>query len=447
MEPAQKVESFFKGLLASIQVGKIYTCGHPRFDEYLDKTYSDLSDFLTEKSEMIIGIIGDELAFEREIFFDLSRQVKVVIDYLKSKGIERMAFYRGVTRDELRKFILFLMAPPQETKTGIDEQLAAQGIKNIIAGKIKTGAVSQDQALKDSIDYLTHYRDSVATVSQSMENIIDMQSVDAMELKFTIISIMENLVGRYVEFFKLAVVKEYDSSTFSHVLNVSILSMYFASRLGFARPDCVEIGIAGLFHDIGKVYISRKIIQKADKLTDAEFSSVRSHTFLGAEILLKYVDTLGVLPVVVAFEHHLKYNLQGYPKIPFKQSIHIASQIISLCDVYDALTSRRSYKRDYPPELIYEIMQRERGGLFSPELLDKFFSIMGVWPIGTIVRLSGGDIAVVRSQNEVNPRAPNIEIVGREPRGEIIDLRKRPELVIEGSLNPLSEGKKYVAFI
>jgi putative nucleotidyltransferase with HDIG domain len=268
-----------------------------------------------------------------------------------------------------------------------------------------------------------------------------------LELKFTVVNIMENLVGRYVEFFKLAVVKEYDTGTFMHILNVSILAMYFSRRLGFSRDDCLEIGISALFHDIGKVYVSRKIIQKADRLTDEEFMAVRSHTVLGSEILLKYIDTLGILPVVVSFEHHLKYDLSGYPKVPFTKPLHIASMIVSICDVYDALTQRRSYKRDYPPELIYEIMQRERGKLFSPELLDKFFRFMGVWPVGTIVKLSDGQVAIVRQFNESNIFNPKIEIIDPVRKPGMIDLSVDESIKVTRSLNPMNEGKEFVAMV
>lgn len=200
------------------------------------------------------------------------------------------------------------------------------------------------------------------------------------------------------------------------------------------------------FHDIGKVYVSRKIIKKADKLTDVEFSAVKSHTVLGAEILLNYVETLGILPVVVAFEHHLKYNLQGYPKVPFLQPLHMASLIVTICDVYDALTQRRSYKRDYPPEMIYEIMLRERGALFDPDLFDKFFLIMGVWPVGTIVRLTDQSVGIVRREGTTSIFTPVVDIVYPKKLPDLVDIATA-KIKIEKSLNPLTEGKDFTAMV
>jgi len=445
MEINRQVEDFIKDLLACVQVAKIYTLRHPCFADYILKCHNKLSALLTEREEIIVGIIEDEFVFDKEIFFDLSKKSRAMIAYLKVREIERFVFYRNIGKDELTAFIEFLMMPPEDKTVSADKCMAAKNMTHIVVGKIKIGSDKAEDISK-SVSYLNHYQDSMDNIAKSFGHVLDSQSVDALELKFTIASIMENLVGRYMEFFKLAVVKEYDVATFTHILNVSILSMHFASRLGFSKDDCIEIGIAALFHDIGKVYVSRKIIKKADKLTDVEFSAVKSHTVLGAEILLNYVETLGILPVVVAFEHHLKYNLQGYPKVPFVRPLHMASLIVTICDVYDALTQRRSYKRDYPPETIYEIMMRERGGSFDPDLFDKFFLTMGVWPVGTVVRLSDQSVAIVRREGKTSIIAPVVEVVYPQRLPDLIDLAAA-NIKIEKSLNPLAEGKDFVPMV
>jgi len=124
----------------------------------------------------------------------------------------------------------------------------------------------------------------------------------------------------------------------------------------------------------------------------------------------------------------------------------MASLIVTICDVYDALTQRRSYKRDYPPEMIYEIMTRERGGLFNPDLFDKFFSIMGVWPVGTIVRLTDQRVAIVRREGKDNIFTPVVEVVSPQRLPDLIDLAAA-RVKIERSLNPLAEGKDFAALV
>ncbi len=258
---------------------------------------------------------------------------------------------------------------------------------------------------------------------------------------------MEDFVGRHQELLNLVSVKRRDLVTFVHLLNVTLLSMFFASKLQFAKDDVLDLGIAALYHDVGKLYISLKVIQKESTLSEGEFLQVRNHPLLGARILEGYKDALGILPVVVCYEHHLRHDMNGYPKSPYARKPHPASMMVSICDVYDALALKRSYKKDYPPEKIHEVMMLERGKIFEPQLLDKFFQFMGVWPVGTLVRLDDARIAVVRTANEADIDRPSVQVLAPENAGEVVDLALRPELRILGSLNPQDEGAPYLPLI
>jgi HD-GYP domain-containing protein (c-di-GMP phosphodiesterase class II) len=272
---------------------------------------------------------------------------------------------------------------------------------------------------------------------------LNSEEVDYLDLRFNILAVMENFMGNHHELLNLISLKKKDLVTFIHLLNVSILSMFFSSKLGFSKEDVIDIGISALFHDVGKISISQKIITKSSKLDESEFVKIRSHPVHGAKILLKYKEDMGILPAVVAYEHHLRYDLKGYPKIVYPVKPHIASLIVSICDVYDALSQRRTYKKDYPPNRIYEIMNKGKGNLFDPVLLDNFFKIIGVWPIGSIVSLNDDRIAVVRSINEKDIFSPKVEIISPEQKGEAIDLTTCDKN-ITASLNPFVEGKKYL---
>ena len=160
--------------------------------------------------------------------------------------------------------------------------------------------------------------------------------------------------------------------------------------------------------------------------------------------MLKYVDTLGFLPVVICFEHHLKYDSSGYPRLPFLRKQHIASLIVAICDVYDALSQRRGYKQDYSPDVVYNIMNKDKGGAFDPELLDKFFKIMGFWPVGAVVELNDGSIALVTEQNEADIRRPKIAFVSPVDKKCTVDLIQDSRLSIRRYLNPWKEGKEYL---
>jgi hypothetical protein len=121
--------------------------------------------------------------------------------------------------------------------------------------------------------------------------------------------------------------------------------------------------------------------------------------------------------------------------------------MVSICDVYDALALKRSYKKDYPPEKIHELMMLEKGKIFDPQLLDKFFQFMGVWPVGTLVSLSDERVGVVRAVNEQDIIRPSVQIVAPANEGEIVDLAKTGDVRILESLNPQGEGAKYLPLI
>ncbi|MCK9615728.1 MAG: HD domain-containing protein [Candidatus Omnitrophica bacterium] len=443
----EKIEQYIKRLIICLQIAKIYTSSHPKFNEGLNAAFDSLTDVLRERQEFTIGIIGGELAYEREIFFELSQKIKSAITVLKKKGIERITFTKGIDKEELSKFIEYLAIPETEQPEDCQKHIVTIGIRNITVGKIKssedTGREAEEK-IKDSEEY---YVESLKTIKASIEDVLGGKAIDGVDFRFNVIGVMENLMKKHNEFLRLAAVKRYDSTTFWHLLNTSILSMYFSWKLGFSKEDFLDISTAAIFHDVGKIFISRKIIQKPGKLSEEEFDIVRSHSALGAQILLKYSQTLGMIVPLVAFEHHLGYNCKGYPKLSFKQAPHTASLIVSICDVYDALTQRRSYKREYSPALIYEIMMKLKGELFHPELLDSFFKILGVWPYGTLILLSDDSVAVVREQNTYDILNPIVEVIFPSEKKSHINLADSSNITIKSFLNPASEGKQYLPLI
>lgn len=441
-----KIKDALTHLISAIQAAKIYTSEHPKFIDFIDRAHQSLQEILRERSELVIGIINGELAFEHEIFFELSQRLRPLILYLEENEIERIAFSPGLQKEELAKFITFLTSAAKQERKEFEGLFSLLGIRNIMAGKIKAPTPELEKRVKEIKRYLSDYEGSLEKVKHYMETVIDQEEIDYLELRFDVLNFLENLIETYQEFLDLTTFKRKDLVTFVHLLNVTILSMYISSRIGFVKDDVLEIGIAALFHDIGKLYISKKIVQKTDKLNAEELALMKHHTVIGAEILFKYIDTLGILPIVVAFEHHLRYDLKGYPKLSFPQPLHQASLIVSLCDVYDALAQRRSYKKSLPPQKIYEVMMNEKGKLFEPELLEKFFRTMGVWPVKTIVALSDGSVAVVREQNESDIFKPKVEVVSPKKKKRVVDLLKS-KITIQDYLDPSGKGQKYLHLI
>ena len=417
----------------------------------IEKAARNLDAIFREKNEVVIGIVDNELAWEGEILFDLSQRVHSFLLYLKDRGIERMTFKAPFSSAEFGRFVAALASPKIKEVDDPQEYWTQIGLQNIKAGKILVKAAATTPGVKKAEglrDHQDRYEASVGAVSQSVESMLAEKAISSLDLGFGLLDLLDRFSGKNQKFLSFVAVKEKDVFTFAHLLNVSILAMHFASKMGYAKSDVLDVGQAALFHDIGKVYLSRKVLNKKEALTTEEYSMVRDHSILGARILLKYKEVLGVLPALAAFEHHIRYDLRGYPKLSFPCRPHLVSLMISVCDVYDALTQKRTYKKDYPPLQIYTLMTKEKGKLFVPELIDIFFRFMGVWPVGTIVVLNDERIAVVRESNEQEIFLPKVEVVFPENKRGSVDLAEhKGRLGIKEYLNPFQEGRRYLDFI
>ncbi len=444
----EKIKVALLNLSSAAQAGKIYSKDHPSFQEFIDRAFQALHEVLSQTKELVIGIVEDELAWEGEIFFSLSQKLNALVLYLQEKAIERVVFLPELNEEELSSFAILLINQEQKGAVDAREYLTALGIKNIRAGKLRALTSQPEKAEDPSAAIKRRKNKTIRNVSQIIENVLNEEDVDYMELKFNVLNYMEDYLGRRQELIDLVSIKKKDLNTFLHMLNVSIISMFVSSKLGYSNEDVLNFGIAGLFHDIGKLAISKRILKKPTKLDEGEFYKMKHHTTQGAEILVKYTEAMGMLPTVVAYEHHLRYDMKGYPQLSHPQKPHTASMLISMCDVYDALAQRRTYKQDFPPEKIYNIMIEGKGASFEPELLDSFFRALGVWPIGTIVSLSNRRIAIVRRTNESDIFKPVVEVIHPKKRREVIDLSEEGiKLKITKSLNPFKEGKKYFELI
>ncbi len=441
-----KIQTCFVYLMNTIQAARIYSEDHPKYKEFVHLLYAHLQEILKEKKELTLGIVSGELAWEDEIFFHLTQKMAPLIKFLEESRIERIVFQQGLRIEELFQFFIFLTRTKRLERTDEAEYFRLHGIQNIRAGRLRA-PVRTDNGGSEASALRGKFANSLQVVTNHLNMVLNEEEIEYLDLRFNILSIMEDFIGRHQDLLNLISVKEKDLITFVHLLNVSLLTMFFASKLEFVKDDVLDLGIAALYHDVGKLSISLGIIKKKAKLTEAEFIQMRDHPLLGARILEGYKDTLGILPQVVAFEHHLRYDLTGYPRVSYPQKPHPASMIVSLCDVYDALALKRSYKKDYPPDKIYEVMILEKGRMFDPELIDKFFQFIGVYPVGTIVALSDERVGVVRQVSEQEIFRPTVEIVAPQNGGETIDLAKERQVSIVQALNPRGSGEKYLPLI
>jgi putative nucleotidyltransferase with HDIG domain len=212
----------------------------------------------------------------------------------------------------------------------------------------------------------------------------------------------------------LTALKNYDNYTFTHMVNVSILTMGQARGLGIEGPLLREFGLAALMHDIGKVKTPSEILNKPEKLTDKEFDILKRHVVDGAQILRRTPEMPTLAPVV-AFEHHLRADGTGYPASVQRPALNLGTMLCGIADVYDAMRSQRIYQEAFPTDRILAVLQRNDGAQFDQNLVRRFSQLVGIYPAGNLVRLDSGDIAVVTKTYAPDPYRPRVRVIaGRD---------------------------------
>jgi putative nucleotidyltransferase with HDIG domain len=217
----------------------------------------------------------------------------------------------------------------------------------------------------------------------------------------------------------LTALKKYDNYTFTHMVNVSALAMAQARALNIEGPLLREFGFAALMHDIGKVNTPLEVLNKPDKLTRDEFEVMKQHVVDGAHILRRTPEMPALAPIV-AFEHHLKQDLSGYPENIGSRKLNLCTQIVSIADVFDALRSTRPYRKGLATDRIRSIMGEQDSPAFNQTLLKRFVNLMGLFPVGNLVRLNTDELAVVTAEHPTDPFRPQVKII-QDERGNLLE--------------------------
>jgi putative nucleotidyltransferase with HDIG domain len=246
----------------------------------------------------------------------------------------------------------------------------------------------------------------------------------------------------------LTMIKNYDNYLYNHSVNVSIMALALARSMGLDSDDLHSVGIAALLHDIGKTGVAEDIIRKPGGLSSEEWEKLKQHPQLGFSIAQRMSGVSETIGRVI-YEHHVKYDHSGYPQTT--TSLHPLSQLVTISDAYDALTTLRVYQKPHSPVDAIKVMNTFSGRHFNPVTLKAFINLVGIYPIGTMVRLSSNEIAIVTKVSQDAGEDPTVKVVvdkdGRNlDKPYTIDLSEDGSKTIVSTVNPALTEINLAAF-
>ncbi len=401
-------------LVNAVQMESVYGREHNLTKKEIENLYAMLHTSLSGRFDITIGIIGNEVAFEKEPFYEISKNIEKFILRLKDMKIEKISFLKNIERWELAAFIELLSGSRKYHKKtgGVENELKVLNVKNIALGTIGLSEEKKEdpQAADAQMEANASFREGVNFMKQTLDDIGKHKPINIGAARFVVGKIVGSLLKNIHSLLILTSLKKHDEYTFVHSLNVAIFTLAQAEALGLPEALLMDIGIAALLHDVGKLSIQADIIQKSAKLSREDIEKMHAHPADGAEILLE-MPNVPLLAAITAFEHHVKYNEQGYPSRLYGDRSNLASMMITIADVYDAMRSERSYHEAFAAEKAHEEMMLLSGKTFNPVLLDAFFKKIGAYPPGTLVELDNGAIGLAVKESIVNSSRPQVEML------------------------------------
>ncbi len=411
----KKAEELIRRLAAALRSTELYSAAHPLVQRGIDAFTSAAQDGLTVTPSVVIGFIGDEVVVDGT---RLPKGTASLIGFardLRDRGIEKITLTRGLSRVEVGSLVAAFTE--KGSPVPLPERLITRGVRNVTLGRIVVDDVSDDQA------GIAAARRVYSTAVETAENLWNAAKAGDQPDPGAARKIIDGLARLVTQdrtsLMALTALKKYDNYTFTHMVNVSALAMAQARALNIDGPLLREFGFAALMHDIGKVRTPLEVLNKPGKLTGEEFDIMKRHVVDGAHILRRTPEMPALAPIV-AFEHHLKQDLSGYPEKIGSRKLNLCTMIVSIADVFDALRSNRPYREGMATVRIRSVMGEQGNPAFNQVLLKRFVNLMGLFPVGNLVRLNKGEVAVVTAEHPTDPFRPQVKIL-MDPSGALIE--------------------------
>jgi putative nucleotidyltransferase with HDIG domain len=408
-------EDLVRRLSATVRAAELYAPAHPLVQRTAAGLHGVLEPLLAAAPTIIVAFLEDDVIVNDFRLTRGSANMAGLLRDMRDRKVEKITFARGLEVSDVRALMGELA--DRRAATTVGDRLIARGIRRVVISKVATEEQSEQEvglvAAKQMYSQAVASAETIwaATKAGDQPNPADARGI--------IDSLSRLVYQDRTSLLALTALKRHDNYTFTHMVNVAALSMAMARSLDLEGPMLREFGFAALMHDIGKVHTPLEILNKPDKLTTEEFTIMKQHVVDGAHVLRRTPETPALAPVV-AFEHHLKQDLSGYPENVGSRQLNLCTMVVSVVDVFDALRSNRAYRAGMATDRIKHIMAQQDGTAFNRTLLRRFVNLMGLFPIGTLVKLNTEELAVVSQTHPDDPFRPQVKLI-TDRKGEKLE--------------------------
>lgn len=390
-------------LAGAVKGLKLYAVDHPATVKQIEILQNGLFKLLQHKKVIRMGLLEGTLFVDDQLFvqeFPAADEITRLLTLHELIGIELSA---GLSAQDIQT-LLHLLHSGGLKGSDFSEALEASGITRIRAIAADSEEDEDDQQPR------VVYRKALKVVDQIFQD-VRMGEIPSSADAINVVKSMAQLtINEPHAMLALSMLKDYDNYTFTHSVNVSVLSLAVGRACQVSEEQLRTLGLGGLLHDLGKLRIDVDIITKPGRLTDDEFEAIKEHPGFGADIIRQMEGvTDEVMDIVLG--HHLRYDRSGYPSKAVERKVSTLVDMAAIADAYDAMTTLRSYQRPFTPRRAIARLREISGSSLHPEYVEKFTESLGPYPVGSLVRLDNNEIGLVVRVDIKDPALADIKML------------------------------------
>jgi len=431
-----EIKQVVQVLAAAIKGLRLYAVDHPATVRQVETLQDGLFSLLQHKKQIKMGLLEGTLFVEDHLFMQEFPAALELVKLLESRELVGFEFMAGLPASEIQT-LLHLFHSGGGKGQDFADALVSQGVKRI-------RAIAAEDEDDDDQKPRKVYRKALKVVDQIFQDVRMGEIPSSAEAIKVVKSMAQLTITEPHAMLALSMLKDYDNYTFTHSVNVSVISLAVGRACNVSDEQLKTLGLGGLLHDLGKLRVDVNIITKPGRLTDTEFEAIKEHPAFGAEIIREMEDvTSEVMQIVLG--HHLRFDRSGYPADPNGKIVSPLVEMAAIADAYDAMTTLRSYQRPFTPRRAITRLKEISGSFLHPEFVTHFIESLGAYPVGSLVRLDNNEIALVTKVDTHDTTLVDLKVLFN-PAGSLLEepfmvqLRPSQPRFIVAEVDPHAKG-------